>query len=224
MTDMLSEEHQAWLEERGIDLEVATRYGLYTDRQSQGGRDLVIPYRRDGKIVNRKYRGPQKRFRQDPGAPRMFWNEDSLRDATLANEPLVVTEGELDALAAIQAGFPRTVSVPDGAGSNLDFVGEVWPLVKNANLVILAGDGDEPGRKLNGELARRFGAARCTWVAYPDGTKDLGGGGRQRSFSGRQTLSCEGPLQAQRLSGRGRAGHLRHRVQQPQSASPPLAG
>jgi twinkle protein len=173
MTGMLSEEHERWLEARGLDLETATRYGLYTDRQSQGGRDLAIPYRRDGKVVNHKYRGPGKRFRQDKDAPRSFWNEDCLRDPTLANEPIVVTEGELDALAAVQAGFPRAISVPDGAGSNLDFVGEVWPLLKDANQVVLAGDADEPGRKLNAEMARRFGAARCSWVAYPDGTKDL---------------------------------------------------
>jgi hypothetical protein len=42
MTGMLSEEHQKWLEARGLDLEIVTRYGLFTDRQSQGGRDLVI--------------------------------------------------------------------------------------------------------------------------------------------------------------------------------------
>src|SRR5262249_8429657 len=88
MTEMLSDEHAKWLEARGIDLEVATQYGLYTDRQSQGGRDLAIPYRRDGQTINRKYRGPGKRFRQDPGAPRSFWNEDCLRDQTLAGEPL----------------------------------------------------------------------------------------------------------------------------------------
>jgi twinkle protein len=174
MTGMLSDEHQKWLEARALDLEVATRYGLYTDRQSQAGRDLVIPYRRDGKVVNHKYRGPQKRFRQDPGAPRAFWNEDCLRDATLSGEPLIVTEGELDALAAIQAGFPRVISVPDGAGSNLDFLGEIWPLLKDASHVILAGDADAPGQTLNAELARRFGAARCARIAYPEGTKDLG--------------------------------------------------
>src|SRR6185503_14623692 len=97
------------------------------------------------------------RFRQDPGSPRALWNEDCLRDVTLASEPLIVTEGELDALAAIQAGFPRAVSVPDGAGSNLDFLGELWPLLKDSSHVILAGDGDEPGQKLDAELARRFG-------------------------------------------------------------------
>jgi twinkle protein len=173
MTEMLSEEHEKWLEARGFDLEVVTRFGIFTDRQSQGGRDLAIPYRRDGKIINHKYRGPGKRFRQDPDAPRPFWNEDCLRDDTLASEPLVITEGELDALAAIQAGYQRTISVSDGFGSNLDFVRELWPLLKDAKKVILAGDGDEAGRKLNAELARRLGAARCSWIPYPEGTKDL---------------------------------------------------
>jgi twinkle protein len=174
MTGMLSEEHQKWLTARGLDLETATRYGLFTDRQSPGGRDLVIPYRREGKTVNHKYRGPQKRFRQDAGAPKALWNEDCLRDATLVTEPLIVTEGELDALAAIQVGFPRSVSVPDGAGTNLDLIGELWDLLKDANQVVLSGDGDEPGQKLNAELARRFGAARCARIVYPEGAKDLG--------------------------------------------------
>jgi twinkle protein len=115
MTGMLSEEHTRWLEARGLDLEVVTRYGIFTDRQRQKGRVLAIPYRRDGKIINHKYRAPGKRFSQDAGAPRAFWNEDCLRDVTLASEPLLITEGEFDALSAIQAGFPRTISVGDGA-------------------------------------------------------------------------------------------------------------
>ncbi len=131
------------------------------------------PYRRNGEVINRKYRGPGKTLWQDSGAPRSFWNEDVLRDTTLAKEPLIISEGEFDALSAIQAGFPRAISVVDGADSNLDFVGELWSLLKDAPQVILAGDGDEPGQKLNRDLARRFGAARCAWVAYPEGTKDL---------------------------------------------------
>ena len=173
MTGMLSEEHTKWLEARGFDLEVVTRYGLYTDRQSPGERALAIPYRRDGKVINHKYRGPNKKLWQDEGAPRAFWNEDVLRDATLVSEPLVITEGEFDALAAIHGGYVRAVSVVDGANSNLDFVGEIWPLLKDVPQIVLAGDGDAPGRKLNAELARRFGAARCSWLSYPEGTKDL---------------------------------------------------
>ena len=73
-------------------------------------------------------------------------------------EPLIITEGEFDALSAIQAGFQRAISVVDGADSNLDFVGELWPLLKDAPKWSVAGDGDEAGQKLNAELARRFGA------------------------------------------------------------------
>jgi twinkle protein len=146
MTGMLSEEHERWLEARGLDLEVVTQYGLYTDRQSQGGLDLVFPYTRDGKIINRKYRAPGKKFRQDKDAPPSFYNEDRLRDSTLADHPLIITEGELDTLSALMAGYPKTVSVPNGAGTNLDFIFEtdIWPLVRNG-AIILAVDGDAPG-------------------------------------------------------------------------------
>jgi twinkle protein len=147
MTGMLSEAHRKWLEEdRGLDPELVTRQGLYTDRQSQGGLDLVFPYTRDGKIINRKYRAPGKKFRQDKDAPPSFYNEDCLRDSTLADHPLIITEGELDTLSALMAGYPKTVSVPNGAGTNLDFIFEtdIWPLVRNG-AIILAVDGDAPG-------------------------------------------------------------------------------
>jgi twinkle protein len=173
MTGMLSDEHTKWLEARGLDIEIVTRYGLFTDRRSQAGRDLAIPYRRDSKTINHKYRGPGKTFRQDEGAPRSFWNEDCLRDPTLASQPLIICEGEMDALSAIQAGHLRTVSVVDGAKSNLDFAAELWPLLKDSPNIILAGDADANGQRMNAELARRLGAARCSWLVYPEGCKDL---------------------------------------------------
>ena len=175
MTGMISDEHQRWLEqERGLDLEIVNQYGVFTDRQSPDGRDLAFPIIRDGKVINHKYRGPGKRFRQDKDAERAFYNEDCLRDPTLADHPLVITEGEIDALSAIMAGYSRTVSVPDGVGSNMDFVFEsdMWSLVKHC-AIILAVDGDAPGEKFRHELACRLGPARCSWLIYPEGTKDL---------------------------------------------------
>jgi len=172
---MLEKVHADWLASRGIDLEVATRYGLCTKELRPGGRALAFPFVRRGKTVNHKYRLPGKEFRQDKGSVRALWNEDVLADRTLASEPLVIVEGEMDALSAIQAGYLRTVSVPDGAGSNLDFLtaAELWPLLRDVPTVILATDGDEPGQTLQAELARRLGAARCHHVDYPKGTKDL---------------------------------------------------
>lgn len=148
--------------------------GWHTVPGKFGGKDgLAIPMLREGVAINHKYRGPGKRMMQDPEAPRSLWNEDCLRDPSLAHLPLLITEGEFDGLAAIQAGHVRTVSVIDGAGTNLDFLEGIWPLLEAVPRIILAGDGDAPGQKLNGELARRLGAARCARVEYPEGAKDL---------------------------------------------------
>ncbi|MBV8594059.1 MAG: hypothetical protein JOZ27_07160, partial [Caulobacteraceae bacterium] len=105
---------------RGLDLETLGRFGF--DGMKRGGGDecLVIPFRRDGQVVRRKYRyfdrGDDKpKWEADKGAQRLAWNEDCLRDEALRSQSLIVTEGEIDALTAIQCGFPRTISVPDGA-------------------------------------------------------------------------------------------------------------
>ncbi len=171
----LSAQHVAALEERGLDPELAVRMGLHTVPGKFGGSDgLAIPMVREGKVINHKYRGPRKAFAQDEGAPRSLWNEDVLRDASLAQLPVLITEGEMDGLAAAQVAgdLVRAVSVIDGAGSNLDFFGDIWPLLDKVPRFILGGDSDEPGQKLNAELARRLGAARCAWLQYPTG-KDL---------------------------------------------------
>lgn len=176
----LSEQHVDALTARGLDPEVLARYGAYTSPARFNGSDgLAIPIVRDGKVINHKYRGPRVDGKaqqlQDRGAPRSFVNEDVLADLSLAGDALVITEGEFDMFAALQAGHARTVSVLDGANSNLDFMGEpqLWKRLESVARIVLAGDGDEPGRKLNGELARRLGAARCAWVSYPEGCKDL---------------------------------------------------
>src|SRR5258708_1739454 len=98
------------LEARGLDVELATRMG-FAAIPRDGGEALVIPFKRDGEIVRRKYRsfGAEKKFWADKGGQRCCWNEDALRDESLIGQPLIITEGELDALAAVQAGFARTI-------------------------------------------------------------------------------------------------------------------
>ncbi len=170
--------HVKALEKRGLDSETCVRLGLYSQEAGGNAGSLVFPYLRDGVEVNHKYRLPRKKngpkiFLQDKGAPRSLFNEDCLRDPSLAHLPVIITEGEFDAIAAIQSGHLRTVSVPDGANSNLDFFADIWPLLEKVGRFILAGDGDEKGAQLNEELARRLGAARCGFLSYPPGCKDL---------------------------------------------------
>ena len=179
----LTEQQSQLLDARGLDLELLGRLGVsWSDR----GSDWVsIPYLEAGRVVNHKYRtiSGEKRFSQDAGAKKCFWNADVIGDATLADQPLIITEGELDAISAIQAGFVRSVSVPDGApaevqgaddqGSKYSYVTEARGILKDVKEIILATDNDAPGINLMNDLAIRLGKHRCKWVRYPVGCKDL---------------------------------------------------
>lgn len=175
----LTERHITALEARGLDPEMALRYGV-SGSEVLGGDAIAIPYVDDGKRVGRKHRTltGEKRFTQDKGTPQIFWNVDCLRDDTLKAEPLVITEGEMDALAALQAGYARVVSVPGGApnervrgeeGKKYGFLEHAKALLDPSNVetIILAVDTDSPGANLRDDLALRLGAARCKFVTYP---------------------------------------------------------
>lgn len=202
---VLGELHQRWFEKRGISVETAAKYEVYTGRfdgdaeavaPDDGGNILVFPFVENGRVVGEKYRAPNKKFWQRAGGKRTFWNSDALDDPALAagRMPLVITEGEIDALTAIDCGFPLTVSVPDGAPAVADgespedlkpidpdreaegkfeFLWNNRSLLKAVRRFILAVDNDKPGKRLEAELLRRLSASRCMFVTYPAGCKDL---------------------------------------------------
>ncbi len=179
----LNERHAQLLEARGLDVELLERLGVSS---SDKGADWIeIPFIEGGRQVNTKFRtiAGEKRFSQQPGAKKCFWNQDVITDQTLAAQPLIITEGEFDAIAAIQAGFPRSVSVPDGApaeqqgeddsGSKYSYVTDAKAILRDVGEIILATDNDGPGINLLNDLAIRLGKHRCKWVRYPVGCKDL---------------------------------------------------
>lgn len=181
---MLTKRHQDLLEARGLDVELLERLGADTSTKVSGEDWISIPFFDLGEIVSRKYRtiSGEKKFYQDAGKRPVFWNLDCLRDETLSDQPLIITEGEFDAIAAIQCGFLRTVSVPNGApaaetpddtGSRYKFVADAKALIRDCREIILATDGDQPGVNLMNDLALRLGKARCKWLRYPKGCKDL---------------------------------------------------
>ncbi|MGK9053377.1 bifunctional DNA primase/helicase [Neorhizobium petrolearium] len=193
---------------RMIDPAIAENSGVFTGKtvQTGGGGTVVVPdangnivvfpFIDGGQTVGEKYRAPGKKFWQKAGGRKTFWNADCMDDPGLEDgtKALVITEGEIDALTAIDCGFHTTVSVPDGAPpvrdgedpSKLDdvnpdddatgkfeFVYNNRHRIKRIKRFVLAVDNDGPGRRLEAELLRRLGAARCSFVTYPDGCKDL---------------------------------------------------
>lgn len=179
---MLSERAVKFLEARGLDPELADRLGLESCERPGGGEEIAFPYLVGTEVVNHKYRSYDKTFRQDGGATKCFWNFNVICDVTLQAQPLIVTEGEFDAVVAIQCGYGRTVSVPDGApkqalGDDGDrkygYLEHAKSALHGVKEIILATDADEPGAALLTDLSIRLGKARCKWVRYPKGCKDL---------------------------------------------------
>jgi twinkle protein len=183
---LLHPKHAKWLESRGIDLETALSVNLST-MTVDGGNWLAFPYLdpETGEVVNCKYRlTGQKRFRMDEGAALILWNLQALREPF---DRVIITEGEMDALSAMVAGFDQVLSVPNGAPAK----GETGPvdrendkaryapiwaamrLLDKVKSFVIATDGDEPGRILAAELVKRLGPERCKFCEYPEGCKDL---------------------------------------------------
>lgn len=183
-TGALSERTAALLERRGLDTELCTALGIETATAADGGDDwIAIPYRRGGLTVHHKYRRVIKRkdavnFAMDKGAETFWWNIDVITDKTLADQPLVITEGEVDAIVAIQAWKGRVISVPNGAPerqckSGYAYLADTLDMMRHVREIIIATDADAPGVALLNDLAIRLGKGRCRFAAYQDGCKDL---------------------------------------------------
>jgi twinkle protein len=159
------------LELRGINEDTASRLGL---RVSDDW--LEMPVIRDGVELGYKRRkfGDDKAFMQKKGTPQIFYNIDALK--AFGAEPLIITEGEMDCAIALQCGF-LAVSVPNGAPmEQLEQGGTKYAYLDDLpkqGEVILAFDNDQPGANLLHDISSRIGKARCRWMQYPVGCKDL---------------------------------------------------
>jgi twinkle protein len=182
----MSPASQQFLATRGLDADLCERLGLVSGPDQSGCEWIAFPFERNGVRVNRKFRSVDaKRFKQDKGGEQILWRFDCITDAGLADQPLIVTEGEFDAIAAIQAGYWRTVAFAQGAPQDAKAEHDLRASPRYASIIsadaalkdvkeiILAVDADAPGIQLRSDLVSLLGAARCKFVTYPAGCKDL---------------------------------------------------
>ncbi len=79
---------------------------------------------------------------------------------------LLICEGEIDCASFIEAGFYQSVSVPLGA-QNLKWIEENWDFLQGFDTIIVAGDGDKPGRKMTKEACARLSFTNVKYLEYP---------------------------------------------------------
>lgn len=82
------------------------------------------------------------------------------------SQPLLITEGEADTLAAIESGYTNAVSVPFGA-NNYSWIEENFDWLEQFDSIIICSDNDEAGIKMQKECVFRLGSWRTKFIDIP---------------------------------------------------------
>lgn len=162
-----------WFQARCIKQQTLQQFRITAGKEwmpqhSKEVHTIQFNYWRGDRLINTKFRTATKDFKMVTGAELILYNVDSLKNSDWA----IITEGEMDALSFIEAGFVPVTSVPNGANKNLEYLDNCYDEIKHITKWYVAADADEAGQVLKNELLRRFGMDICFEVHYPDGIKD----------------------------------------------------
>lgn len=194
----LSESGSAFLTARGLSPELAAKHGVKSCTRyfKELGREAeaiaFVHQDKKGETLSVKFRALEGKHFSSSGTQSTYWGLEYVGDTG----PLVITEGELDALACLSAKIQNAISVPSGAasgranpnrpesataalggsdqssGGRYGFIVSAAALYDKLGKVVIFTDGDEPGRALGEELARRIGKYRCYNAVPPLDCKD----------------------------------------------------
>jgi twinkle protein len=172
----LQPQHLDFLISRGISESTAKQAKLFSAEKyfrklNKRTESIAFPYFKDGKYVSAKYRSIEgKDFIQDEGGAHDFFGIDDVD----VSKPVVIVEGEMDALSLMECGFVNVLSVPNGApmavkdgridaseDKKFAFVWNANEVLSKVPYVIIATDNDPSGQALAEELARRIGKDKC---------------------------------------------------------------
>jgi len=206
----LTEEIITYCARRHISEETLKDWNISADKYG----NMVFPFYRDGDLIFVKYRRPKafsvveeeyeaklktlKPGEDKPPKPMKEWrmaDTESIlfgMDMVDFNKPLVITEGQFDALAVYEAGVSNVVSVPSGC-EDLNWIDSCWEFLQKFNQIILFGDSDEPGMEMVATLSRRLGEDRCM---IPDEYPEYIVGGKDENRickDANEILYCYGP-------------------------------
>lgn len=141
------------IKDRNITYTTAQKYGVKVDNGT-----LMFPYQnKEGALVAVKTKTKDKQFSFSGTA-----SEATLFGQSLFNKGgkyITIVEGELDALAAYQMMGSKwpVVSIKNGAAAALKGCKEQYEWLDSFENIVVAFDGDEPGKKAAAQVAELFG-------------------------------------------------------------------
>ncbi len=190
--EIYSQEVMEYWKRRGIDHKICVKEKIF--EYTLGKKPIIgFPVYIAQTLVNVMYLnirwqpgddGPKFwQLNKEIGTKIMPWGLQSLRFNQ--DEPKIIlwTEGHIDRLTWLSAGYKNVLSEPQGAPSveSKDFKDKFAyaddpyfkSVIADVEQIIFSTDGDEPGRVLRNHLALLFGKERCKYINYPSGYKDI---------------------------------------------------
>jgi twinkle protein len=161
---------------RGIDADIAEKYGVKVEFDTTNGQPLkyYLPYYRDGDLTGYKVRPVDRKEFFAIGSTR----QPELFGQQLAGDGgrlLIITEGEFDAMASAQmlksAGKNyKVVSLPQGANCNALRNHLEW--LEKFDTIVLNFDNDKKGKEARDEAAELFTPGKVKFMELPEKFKD----------------------------------------------------
>ena len=157
-----------YLGKRGISKAVVDYAGLSCD----GDGNIEFPFIDSNDVLKTVKLRPARKVEKGKGA-KCWVQKDTDHESVLflqhlanPSEPLLITEGAIDCLAAIESGYKNTVSIPFGC-ADMSWIDAQWDFLEQFDTIVVAGDNDTAGRKFNKAVVARLGQWRCRAVQYP---------------------------------------------------------
>ena len=163
-----------YFEKRKIAKETVESFGITESKEwmpqdQKEHRVICFNYYLNEDLINIKFKTADKKFKMVKDARKIPYNVDAIKDSTY----VIICEGEEETMVWHQSNL-RAVSVPNGASknnNNLDWLDSTYELFEN-KIIYLATDNDEPGRKLQADIARRFSGHDIRIIEFPENEKD----------------------------------------------------
>ena len=166
----LSEEAIKQMEDRGIKKKTLDELKV-KERIWNNKKVYVFQYfNEENELEYVSYRGIGVKLKGgcEPNTKAILWGIDHV-DTT---KPLVICEGQPDAMAIYQSGYKNVVSVPAGS-NNLNWINYCWEWLNKIDEIIVWADNDAPGTKMAEEIKTRLKNVKVISHKYKDANEVL---------------------------------------------------